>query len=349
MRHKKLITLSLLLCGPLVFSIARGQADYGSGAIKTPYGFLHVWNGTNNYYSLEVRGKNVRQIPAPTARFNVDGMFLQIVTAPISEFITAENRKALDDKAILEAHRDWEQSFMEKDYKEKLKSDSSWQKLSNGKDALAWQITVPESAHSNVKKQLSLTLMKGDFVLLLGGVVTETISEHDSQQMLINTANTLKTSDDPIDLRPLQQSFREAAAAIEGPIDRSKFGTMKGKIFRSDTKQPIPNALIVLLDENKSEKSDNSISVQSDEQGNYSFIKVGAGTYTVSLRAWYKTQEDAPCQLLLAKTADKDSQVMVAKDGDRFVQQIFIKDFSVKAGKDIAKDFDFACKSMFGN
>jgi hydrogenase maturation factor len=347
--NKKLVAVSLLLCSSLVFGVAMGQADYGSGAIKSPYGFLHVWNGTNNHYSLEIRGKNVRQIPAPNARFYVDGMFLQIVTAPISEFIKPENRKALDDKAILEAHRDWEHAFMENDYKEKLKLESSWQKLSNGKDALAWQIIVPESAHSNVKKQLSLTLMKGDFVLMLGGVSTETVSERDSQQLLIDTANTLKTSEEPIDLKPIQQSFREAAAALEGPIDRTKFGTMKGKIFRSDTKQPIPNAAIVLIDENKSEKSDNTVSVQADEQGNYSFTKVAAGTYTVSLRAWYKTQEEAPCQFLMAKTAEKNSQVMVAKDGDRFVQQVFIRGFAVKAGKDVAKDFDFACKSMFGN
>jgi hypothetical protein len=49
----------------------------------------------------------------------------------------------------------------------------------------------------------------------------------------------------------------------------------------------------------------------------------------------------------MAKTADKNSAVMVARDKDKFVQQVFIKGFAIKAGKEIAKDFDFACKSMF--
>jgi hypothetical protein len=131
--------------------------------------------------------------------------------------------------------------------------------------------------------------------------------------------------------------------------DQVKTVSLKGKVIRSDTKQPIANALIVLLDEKKSEKQDNSVEAKSNEEGNYVFEKLAPGKYTVSIRAWYATQEDAPCQLLMAKTSDKGSTVMVARDKDRFVQQVFIKGFTVKAGKDIVRDFDFACKSMFGN
>lgn len=36
------------------------------------------------------------------------------------------------------------------------------------------------------------------------------------------------------------------------------------------------------------------------------------------------------------------------KDQDQFVEQIFIKDFTIKGGKENVKDFDIACKSMFG-
>ena len=129
--------------------------------------------------------------------------------------------------------------------------------------------------------------------------------------------------------------------------DQPKTTSMKGKVFRSDTNQPIANAQIVLLDEKKCDKQDNSIDTKTDDQGNYSFPNVAAGVYTVSIRAWYPTQEDAPCQLLMAKTADKNSTVMVARDKDKFVQQVFVKGFAIKAGKEITKDFDFACKSMF--
>ncbi|HEU4434390.1 MAG TPA: carboxypeptidase-like regulatory domain-containing protein [Pyrinomonadaceae bacterium] len=135
------------------------------------------------------------------------------------------------------------------------------------------------------------------------------------------------------------------ASSLAG--NQPKTSTMKGKVFRSDTNQPIANAHIILLDEKKSDKKDHSIDTKTDEQGNYSFPNVAAGAYTVSIRAWYPTQEDAPCQLLAAKTADKNSAVVVAADKDKFVQQVFIKGFSVKAGKEIVKDFDFMCKSLF--
>ena len=130
--------------------------------------------------------------------------------------------------------------------------------------------------------------------------------------------------------------------------DQPKTASMKGKVFRSDTNQPIANAEIVLLDEKKSEEQNYSIDTKTDDQGHYSFPNVTAGVYTVSIRASYPTQEDAPCQFLLGKTADKNSTVIVVQDKDKFAQQVFIKGFSIKAGKEITKDFDFACKSMFG-
>jgi predicted phage tail protein len=130
--------------------------------------------------------------------------------------------------------------------------------------------------------------------------------------------------------------------------DQPKTTSLNGKVFLSATKQPVANATIILLDEKKSDKRDNSVETQTDAEGNYSFTQVAAGTYTVSIRAWYPTQEAAPCQLLMAKTAEKNSTMMVARDKNEFVQQLFIKGFSIKAGKEMTKDFDFTCKSMFG-
>ncbi len=192
------------------------QEDYSSGAIKTKYGFLLVWNVPKNHYTLEIRGKDVRQISTERIQFRVNGMFLQILTAPTKDFIADAKRQKLDDRVVLEAHRDWEVKFMEGEYKEKLKVESSWQRLRNGKEALVWQINVPESARSNVKKQISLTLIKGEYVLMLGGVVTETIEESKSRQLLVDTIETLKTSDKPIDLRKLQEMIRKDASNGSG-------------------------------------------------------------------------------------------------------------------------------------
>ena len=67
--------------------------------------------------------------------------------------------------------------------------------------------------------------------------------------------------------------------------DQPKTASMKGKVFRSDTNQPIANAEIVLLDEKKSEEQNYSIDTKTDDQGHYSFPKRNGGcVYSVHPR-----------------------------------------------------------------
>jgi hypothetical protein len=130
--------------------------------------------------------------------------------------------------------------------------------------------------------------------------------------------------------------------------DKGKTASLKGKLFLGDKDHPVAGAVIVLIDEKKSGGKDNSVESKTDVHGDYQFENVMEGRYTVSIRTWYKSQEDAPCQLLMAKTQDKNSTVIVARDIDKFVELILIKGFSVKSGKENLKDFDMTCKSMFG-
>ena len=188
------------------------KEDLRSGTIKTLSGYLLVWNQRNNYYILEIKGKDVRQTSTERKFFSVDGMFLQIVDAPIDNVVEAAKKPSLDDKAILEAHRDWEAKYLEEEYKAKLEITSSWQKLSNGKDALLWGATLPETAKGNVKKQVYLTMVKGDYILMLGGAVTDTIGENATHQLLLTTIETLKTSDKPTDLQKLRDAARKESS-----------------------------------------------------------------------------------------------------------------------------------------
>ncbi|MEO6392535.1 MAG: carboxypeptidase-like regulatory domain-containing protein [Pyrinomonadaceae bacterium] len=127
-----------------------------------------------------------------------------------------------------------------------------------------------------------------------------------------------------------------------------KTSSFKGKIFLGDKTHSIADAEIMLMDDKKSDKQNNTVETKTDAEGNFSFASVAEGKYTVSIRSWYNTQEEAPCQFLVAKTKDKESSVIVMKDKDKFVQQIFINNFTVKGGKEIVRDFDIVCHSMFG-
>src|ERR1051325_2951943 len=129
---------------------------------------------------------------------------------------------------------------------------------------------------------------------------------------------------------------------------KEKITSLKGTIYRDDKSHPVADAVILLLDENKSGGKDKSVEAKTDAEGKFAFESVEGGKYTVSIRTWHKSQEDVPCQLLVAKTKDKNSAVTVLRDKGQFVEQIFIKDFAVKSGKENLKDFDIACKSIFG-
>lgn len=207
-------TLKVISDGPS--PSAKQQEDYRSGAIKTSSGYLVVWNASPNYYILEIKGKDVRQTSTERKFFSVDGLFLQIVDAPIEDVIQAAKRQNLNDKAILEAHRDWEVKFMEGEYKAALKPESSWQKLTNGKDALLWQTNVPESVNGNVRKQIYLTVVNGQYFLTLGGVVTDTTDESAVKQLLLTTIETLKASDKPTDLQKLRDAIRKKSSGGGG-------------------------------------------------------------------------------------------------------------------------------------
>jgi len=130
---------------------------------------------------------------------------------------------------------------------------------------------------------------------------------------------------------------------------KKKTSTIKGTIYRNDKDHPVADAVIRLLDEKKSDKRDNSVQTTTDAHGNFFFEAVNKGKYTVSIRTWYNSPEEVPCQLLMARTKDKDSVVIVVKESDKYVEQIFIKGFTVKEGKEMVRDFDIACESMFGD
>lgn len=334
MTSHKLIVACLIVVSLVLTAVAQDD-DFGSGAIKTDYGFLLVWNGTKNNYTLEIRGQNVRQTSLEYVQFNVDGMFLQIVNAKVSEFVA--DRKGVDDKSILEAHKKWEVKYVENQIMQTLTVDRSESKEINGKQALVWSFVNPAAAKENVKKQVYLSLVNNDYVLLIGGLATDKITDDVTVKFLETTAKSLKISDQPINLTKLQTQIREDA--------KSKVGSFKGRVVLKDSNTPVAAAALTFIDEDRSNERDNSEQLKTDGQGNYS-VRLMPGKYTVTIVASYKSQAEAPCKLLAGKTSDKDSVVMVVTGNAGVEQRVMIRNFQVKAGDDLVKDFDFACRSL---
>jgi hypothetical protein len=187
------------------------QNDLPVNAIKTIDGYLLVWNRPDLHFTVLIKGQDIKPLnDTEHVFFNVDGMVFQIQLASVSEFAPDAKEKKLDDMAILAAHRDWESKFIEGLLSSKLKVESFNTKLSNGGEASLWQYDMPKGMNAEARRQLYLSVVSGDYVVLLNSVVTTAISEEAARKFLLDTMATLKFSPTPIDVKKLSESIRKS-------------------------------------------------------------------------------------------------------------------------------------------
>ena len=185
----------------------------GWTALKTDAGILFVWNRKDLSFTLLVKGNEIRPMDtSDNIFFSVDGLPFQIQSLPISNFAPDARKNKLDDKAILFAHRDWEAKFIAEELlHHKLTVQTSVVKLTNGSEALIWQFDVPKEVGGDARKQLYVTVVSKDYVILLNSIVNDTVSEEAVRKFLLDTINTLKVSDTRIDVKKLQESIRKGS------------------------------------------------------------------------------------------------------------------------------------------
>jgi hypothetical protein len=189
------------------------QQEEGWSTITTPEGVLFVWNLRGLYFSLALKGKNIKPLDDPEhIFFNVDGRILQIQLASLKDFAPDARQKKLDDRMILAAHRDWESKYIGELVKSNLKVQTFNARLSNGGEAMMWQFDMPEGLNAEAKKQLYVTVVKGDYVLMLNSEATTTTADTDGRKFLLETLATYKASPTPIDVKALADSIRKATA-----------------------------------------------------------------------------------------------------------------------------------------
>ena len=166
---------------------------------KTAKGMLVVSNEPGNYFSMEIRGKKIGELPGGPLRFSVDGKYLEIMTHEKAPFVAAANKKDLTELEILEWHRQWYSDQIEKTFGVKLQVESVPLKLYGDKDVLKWSFPMPpEAGYKHLKRQVYISIVKGDRVLMLNSAwTTDVVELKEINQLLWDTMTTLKTSHNP--------------------------------------------------------------------------------------------------------------------------------------------------------
>ena len=185
------------------------QQTDGWALITTADGVLFVWNVHELHFTLAVKGKDIKRVNDPDHIFlNVDGKILQIQAVEIRDFAPDAKVKKLDDKAVLTAHRDWESKYIEGLLGNKLTLHSFSVNTSALGAASLWEFDMPEGMNAEVKMQSYVTVVRGDYVVMLNGEATNTISEAEVRKFLLDTFATLKISEVPFDVKKLSESIR---------------------------------------------------------------------------------------------------------------------------------------------
>lgn len=188
---------------------ATAQEQDGRAVIKTADGFLIVSNEKGNYFTMELKGKEVQPLENP-AYFTVDGKFFQVISAEKKAVLDETGRKISNDREMLEAHRDWESDYISKTLGTKIKVASRWEKLANGLDALVWNFDMPKlAANQTARKQLYITVLASEYVLGTNSVVTgEDDDEATTWKLLLSSLGTLKLRDRPLSLIKASEAIR---------------------------------------------------------------------------------------------------------------------------------------------
>src|SRR2546421_5647052 len=118
-----------------------------------------------------------------------------------------------------------------------------------------------------------------------------------------------------------------------------KLTPIKGKVFRSDSGEPISNSYILLTSETDKARH---FDTRTHEKGEYLFGGIPAGNYTVSIYAWFPKRSEVPCQNPLEqKTVDGgDIAVEWKRKSQAFMEIVKLKDFSIEFDRENVKDFD---------
>ena len=181
----------------------------GWALITTNDGVLFVWNVKELHFTVAVKGKDIKRVSDPDHIFlSVDGKMLQIQAAEIRDFAPNAKEKKLDDKAVLAAHREWESKYIGELLKSKLTLHSFSVNMSVLGAASLWEFDMPAGMNAEVKTQVYMTVVRGDYVVLLNCEATTTSPEAEVRKFLLDTMATLKTSSEPIDVQKLSQTIR---------------------------------------------------------------------------------------------------------------------------------------------
>jgi hypothetical protein len=171
-----------------------------------------IWNESKSHFMLELPGQKIRQSNTEGLALFVDEHLVNIVLSDPADFAAGE----VSPKAILDQHMQYELKHWESTVGMPMPSTVHTRGQSQENTYMLWDLQWPEQARQKVKgdggkaalKQLFLSAVAGDRVVVVGRVVLEGESEEAAVQYLLAVARSLVVKNAQIDLDTARRQIR---------------------------------------------------------------------------------------------------------------------------------------------
>jgi hypothetical protein len=205
MRIRYFSLIILLLISGLTAQ-AQGKST-GSFSIFTGDGYLHIVNGSDVSFMIEIKAKPIKAVKAgDNPAYDLNGTLIQVVLVPFENFMPSG--KATDSDAILELHKKWESDYVQNDIYHK-KIDLKVEKLSVGdRKMLFWGFERP-SLKDEYDRDYFLTTIIGNRVVGLSSPIKPGALVADRKKLFIDILSTIKVQNEPYDLDKLAERIRK--------------------------------------------------------------------------------------------------------------------------------------------
>jgi hypothetical protein len=173
--------------------------------IGTGKGVLMAYNFPDSHFTLRVEGDNVRPAQRPYIFF-VDNRALQLVTVDLKDVSDLSGSKNTADSLV--AHQKYELKYLAGVLAKELVLEGHEMLKSNSKSFMFWHFVLPPEMKSPLERQLQMTVMIGDKLLILKTASAKTESITEFKNWMAKFAFTLIQYDKPIDIQKLIEQIK---------------------------------------------------------------------------------------------------------------------------------------------
>jgi hypothetical protein len=198
----------LVICALALVVSASAQNTELATVTKTSRGYVVVSNEPGNYYSAVIKGNAITQDPDCPVCLMVDQKPFEMLAVPKKVFL--KDPAGLDDMALLVAYKNWETNRLSDLYDEQFNPTTVWIKLADGNRAVVWNYDKPPrfEGDTDIVSRFALATVKGDHLLLMDISVDKNSDAQKTQQFLVDTMNTVRTSDKKITIEQVRAVTR---------------------------------------------------------------------------------------------------------------------------------------------